>query len=60
MKGQGNKICGHMVRGSRINDLIGRITRISEIDCSVGIRCNEGWAWSSGRGERKRSKCRGG
>ena len=60
MKGQGSKICGYMVRGARINNLIRRITRIRVMDCSVGIGCSEGQVQSSGTGERKRSKCRGG
>ena len=28
------------------------------MDCRVGIGCSEGWVRSSGRGGRKRSKCR--
>ena len=42
MKGQGSKICGHMVRGARINDQIQRIIRVGVMDCSVGIECIEG------------------
>ena len=60
MKGKGSKIHGHMVRGTRINDLIWRITRIRVMNCSVGIGCSESQARSSGRGGRKRSKSRGG
>ena len=58
MKGQDSKIRGHMMRGAQINDPIRRITRKRVMDCSVGIGCSEGWVQSSGRGGRKRSKCR--
>ena len=44
MKGQGSKIHGYMVRGTRINDQIRRIIRIGVMDCSVGVRCGEGRA----------------
>ena len=60
MKGRGIKICGHIVRGARINDPIWRITRIRVMDCRVGIEGSEGRALSSGRGRWKRCKCRGG
>ena len=30
------------------------------VDCNVGIRCNEGWARSTGKSGRKRVECRGG
>ena len=56
MKGQGNKIRGHMVRGTRINNPIQRGTRSGGMDCNVGIRCSEGQARARARvGERKPS-----
>ena len=60
MKGQGSKIRGHMVRGAQINNLIRRVTKIRVMDCSVGIGCSESQVLSSGSGEGKRCKCRGG
>ena len=60
MKGQGNKIRGHMVRGVRINDPIRRIIKVGVMDCSVGIGCSEGRAQSSSKGGWKSCKCRGG
>ena len=60
MKGQGSKIHGHMVRGTRINGLIRRVTRIRVMDCSVGIGCSEGRALSLSRGGWKSCRCRGG
>ena len=60
MKGQESNIRRHMVRGARINDPIRRITKIRVMNHSVGIGCIEGLVRSSGKGRRKRSKCRGG
>ena len=50
MKGQGRKIDGHMVRGTRINNPIRRITRIRLMDDNVGIEGSDGRALSSSRG----------
>ena len=49
MKNQGGKICGNMVRGARINDLIQRMIRSRVVDCNVGIGGNEGRALSTQR-----------
>ena len=57
MKSQASKICGHMVRGARINE---RITRSGVMDYSVGIGCSEDGALSSGKGGWKRRRSRGG
>ena len=60
MKGQGSKICGHMVRGARINKPIWRVARIRVMDFGVGVGCSEGRALSFGRGGWKRWKYQGG
>ena len=60
MKGQGSKICGHVVRDAQINDLIRKIIRVGVMDCNVGIGCSEGRARSSGKDGWKSCKCRGG
>ena len=44
MKGQGSKICGHVMRGARINDPIQRIIRVGVMDCNMSLGCSEGRA----------------
>ena len=60
MKSQASKIRSHMVKGTRVNNPIQRMTRSGVMKGNVGIGCSEGRARSLGKGGWKRCKRRGG